>query len=184
MDVRMWWQESSWENSHSFFCCRYFAVDLIGRQRAPNARLLLVREVKQDESMLCRAGVALVQDGRIVARALEKMCLLPDSGAEENEISYEVAQQLGLLNENVPKQKGPTIGVSSGTYETYRITLKFQINGLDVQGFNKRFRLFHYPDVVHDLSFLFPVQPGNRNNWDILIGKKSSSDMGIVLEFV
>jgi hypothetical protein len=74
--------------------------------------------------------------------------------------------------------------VSTGTYETYRTTLKFQINGLDVQQFNKRFRTFHYPDVVHTASFLFPVQPGNRNNWDILIGKKSSHDMGIVLEFV
>lgn len=145
---------------------------------------MLVGEVHQEQSMLCRSGLAVIRDGRVVASVTDLKTLLPDSGAEENEISYEVAEKLGLLNGSVPLQNGPTIQVSSGTYETYKVTLRFQINGLDLQQFDSRFKHYHYPDIVKDLEFLFPKQPGNRNNWQVLIGKKSASELGLILEFV
>lgn len=163
----------------------YYATDLVGQPRDKNGRLILVREIHQNDSLLMKAGIARVDNGKLIASVEGVNCLLPDSGAEINEISYRLAEKLGLTNGAVTTA-GPTVTTSTGSYETLIAELTFQINGNDLKGFKPRFQSFQYPSVIRKIPFAFPkVKADHTNSWDILIGACSAAkDFGLTLEFV
>ncbi len=107
-----------------------------------------------------------------------------DSEAEHNEITFEVAQKLGLFDDSVEKRQGPIIRTNTGKYQTLIAVLTLEINHDAVQSFSKEknWKDFLAPELIaKDMEFLFPIQGGNRQNWDVLIGRLGAAQMNIDL---
>jgi hypothetical protein len=163
----------------------YFGVDLLGRQRDKNARLILVREIHSaEQSMLCLGGIARIDGGKVVSEVPEVKILLPDSGAVKNEITYEIADALGLYSDNVPKAAGARITTTNGTYETFKCKLTLALSPEDVKKFQPKFAKHSYPEIYKELEFHFPTQPGNHSEWDVLVGTEGAVQMDLIVEFV
>lgn len=164
----------------------YFAVDLIGRKRDKDARLVLVREIhNSDQSMLVNGGIARIENKRIIADVPDLKILLPDSGARVNEITYQVADALGLYGNDVPKINGPLIQTNTGSYETWTTEFTLALDPEEVKKFQPKFASRSFPEISRRLTFHYPKENSNkRSPWDVLVGTEGVIGLDLVVEFV
>jgi hypothetical protein len=96
--------------------------------RDKNARLIFMREIHSaEQNMLCLGGIARIEGGKVISEVPDVKILLPDSGAQKNEISHEIADALGLYADNI------LITTTNGTYETFKCRLTLALSPEDVR---------------------------------------------------
>jgi hypothetical protein len=138
---------------------------LVGRELTHNARPIITIQASPESDLIVPGAVARIQGKKVVKDVQNVKVLLYDSGAEHNEITFEVAQKLGLFDESVEKKQGPIIRTNTGEYQTLIAVLTLEIDHDVVQTFNKEknWKDFLAPELVaRNMEFLFPIQGVER----------------------
>lgn len=163
----------------------FFQVDPAGRPRDEKGRLKLMRErnpKETSEQAIVWGGVAvvdsngqLIKDSRGNLISSEECKILFDTGAEGNEITYDLAAFLGLL-ESPFKKEGGSINVTTGTYETWMHSVRISFHGTEVQKLTSTFKDFPAHEICKEVIVRFPKQPHTNpkdGRWDVLIGEEA-----------
>ena len=168
--------------------CKIIA-DLVGRKRNHLGRL--VYDNFAFSSILKNNGIALKRNGTVLEEAAPIRVLL-DTGADENEISAKVANDLKLYStcrEFVKNDGGHHIELTVGPgYDAVEVDLNLVLNG---DNFKTKFKnntmltKFNFNSSLDRslfLPFRFPSDPNiqiNVQNWDVLLGWKTLKDLKI-----
>ncbi len=140
----------------------FIAYDPVGRPLDDEARIIIVREIRNGKNdMNIRGALAIIERARgglsIVSRVPKQRSgdpddlrdlriLLPDSGANVSEITWDTARKLGLYDQNSKYQtEGGTIHTSTGEYDTWKVRLTITFNPEDIRLASEKYKGFHFP---------------------------------------
>ena len=148
-----------------------FYSDYIGDTVRPDGSHAFNVKLPLEDNQVARNGVLQYGDTSIPAK-----CLL-DDGAYENEVSYDVATQLGLFDDSVPKRDGGAIQVTGGSYRVFvvdNVQVSFELKQLlaDTPGGD-----IHPGWITDHMSFRFPERPIEAT-FPVIIGRQGLRILG------